>query len=473
MANSLLRKTFVGPQLRQLRRSRKQTQAQMARALGVSPSYINLLENNQRSLSVQVLMALGDAYQVDWRDLISDEGSNRLADLRNAVQDPVFGTRTPDLQELRAAIDHAPRLVDNFLQLYRAHRTVLEKFMRQGREGSPEELLASSPEQIIHDFFRSNSNYFDTLERAAERLRGEDPCEPDDVYYVLKARLGRVHGVKVRTRRVEDMPEALRVYDGEAKVVNLSEALDHQNRVFQLAHVLCLVEMKEELDILTEGSGIVSASGLARCHVELANYFAAAYLMPYEPFLETAERTRYDIDRIAAAFGVSFEQVCHRLTTLQREGAKGVPIFFLRVDKAGNVTKRFNATSFQLAEYGGACPVWNIHTAFRTPGVIIPQFVELPDGERFLTVSRTTERPVFSRESQDRRLALALGCELRFADRIGYADSFNLGDDTLFSPIGINCHLCPRQACSQRAHQPLFVELRIDTARRGRTRYES
>jgi hypothetical protein len=217
----------------------------------------------------------------------------------------------------------------------------------------------------------------------------------------------------------------------------------------------------------------MSETGVARCHVELANYFAAAFLMPYEPFHAAAERSSYDVDRLAAAFGVSFEQVCHRLTTLQREGARGVPFFFLRVDKAGNVTKRFNATSFNIAEYGGACPVWNIHTSFRTPGVIIPQFVELPDGERFFTISRTTERPVFSRDTQDRRLALSLGCELKHAHRIAYAAPFNTQDAQLFSPIGINCHLCPRQACSQRAHQPLFIELPIDTKRRGNTRYES
>ena len=170
---------------------------------------------------------------------------------------------------------------------------------------------------------------------------------------------------------------------------------------------------------------------------------------------------------------MSFEQVCHRLTTLQREGNRGVPFFFLRVDKAGNVTKRFNATSFNLAEYGGACPVWNIHTSFRTPGVIIPQFVELPDGERFFTISRTTDRPVFSRDTQDRRLALALGCELQYAPRIAYAESFHTDDDGLFSPIGINCHTCPRHACSQRAHQPVLVDLPIDTNRRSNTRYES
>jgi XRE family transcriptional regulator, fatty acid utilization regulator len=468
-----LRKTLIGPRMRQLRREHKQTQAEMARALGVSTAYVNLLENNQRSLSVQMLMALSDAYGVDWRDLIKDESSTLLADLRNAVQDPVFGETPPDLQELRAAIDHAPRLVGHFLQLYRSHRSALEKMMRLGSEGMPDDMLSSAPETIIHDFFRDHANYFDELEAAAEQLRREEPCEVDDVYSVLKARLRRVHGIEVHSAPLDEMSQALRIHDEAESVVHLSEALDHQNRVFQLAHVLCLVELPDLLERLTADSAIRSESGLARCHVELANYFAAAFLMPYAPFHATAERTHYDVDRIAAAFGVSFEQVCHRLTTLQREGKRGVPFFFLRVDKAGNVTKRFNATTFNLAEYGGACPVWNIHTSFRTPGVIVPQFVELPDGERFFTLSRTTERPVFSRETQDRRLALSLGCELKHAHRIAYAAPFNTEDDALFAPIGINCHLCPRQACSQRAHQPLFMELNIDPKRRGNTRYES
>jgi predicted transcriptional regulator/DNA-binding XRE family transcriptional regulator len=468
-----LQKTFVGPQLRQLRRQRKQTQAEMAKLLGVSASYVNLLENNQRSLSVQVLMALSDAYQVDWRDLINDESSNLLADLRNAMQDPAFAADPPDLQELRAAIDHAPKLAEAFLSLHRNHRAALQRIMRQGDRGMPEAVMASSPEAVIHDFFRKHVNYFPKLEEAAEDLREAWPCDADDVYATLKTWLRKAHGISVRTRPLEDMPDALRVYDSETGEVHLSEALDHPNRVFQLTHVLCLIEFQGLLDEITKTSGLEQGPGLARCHVELANYFAAAYLMPYDQVLQAARRTKYDVDRIAAAFGVSFEQVCHRLTTLQREGARGVPFFFLRVDKAGNVTKRFNATSFNLAEHGGACPVWNIHTSFRAPGVIQPQFVELPDGERFFTISRTTDRPVFSRETQDRRLALALGCELQYADRIGYAERFNLEDESLFSPIGINCHLCPRQACSQRAHQPLFVDLPIDLTRRGNTRYES
>lgn len=465
-----MQKTFVGPQLRQLRRAHSQTQAEMAKALGVSPAYVNLLENNQRSLSVQMLMSLSDAYNVDWRELVKDPSSNVLAELRSVLQDPIFG-KAPDLQELRAAIDHAPQLVEKFLQIYRTHRTTLDRILRQGREQMPSDLLDLSPEAIIHDFFRDHKNHFPSLESAAEALRAEHPCGPDEIYPTLKARMMERHGVGIEIRPMDDMPEALRIFDRDATTLYLSEALDHQNRTFQLAHVICLLELSNELTGLTADSGITSASGLARCQVELANYFAAALLMPYREVLETAERTRYDVDRIAAAFSVSFEQVCHRLTTLQRKNASGVPFFFLRVDKAGNVTKRFNSTTFHLAEFGGACPVWNIHTTFRTPGVVVPQFVELPEGERYFTISRTVDRPDFSR--QDRRLAVALGCEARFAEQIEYASSFNQKNVNLYSPIGINCHLCPRQACDQRAHQPLFVELPISPDRRGSTRYES
>jgi XRE family transcriptional regulator, fatty acid utilization regulator len=206
----------------------------------------------------------------------------------------------------------------------------------------------------VHDFFRDNSNNFHDLEVAAEALRAAEGHERDDIYATLKARLLNTHGIRIKRRAIEEMTQALRVYDKENRIIYLSEALDHANVVFQLAHVLCLIELRDHLSKLTESIKIIPGTSLARCHIELANYFAAAFLMPYEPFLREAEATAYDIDRLAARFGVSFEQTCHRLTTLQRPGAQGVPFFFLRVDKAGNVTKRFNPTSFHLAEYGEA-----------------------------------------------------------------------------------------------------------------------
>ncbi len=466
-------KTFIGPKLRRLRHEHGQTQAEMAEALGLSTSYVNLLENNQRSLSVSVLTTIAETYDVDWRELTADDSAERMVELRSAMKDPIFGEGAPDLQECRAALDHAPRLVERFLYLYQAHQAALDRVMRLSATLGREDLVHASPEAVIHDYFRDRGNYFPELEEAAERSREAHPTQPEEHFTALKARLRNDHGIAVTVLPIDAMNEALRHYDMDARKILLSQALDAPNRCFQLAHVLGLVECRELFDRRVAESGIRQGAAAARLRVELANYFAAAYLMPYRAFYEAAEASRYDLDRIATAFSVSFEQVCHRLTTLGREDARGVPFFFLRMDRAGNVTKRFNATSFTLAEFGGSCPVWNVHTAFYAPGVILPQFVELPDGSRYFTVSRTVHRPVFSWDTQDRRLTLALGCELRHAGRIGYASKYNLDDAGLFAQIGINCQLCPRPACSQRAHQPVFMDLPLDAHRRGSNRYES
>jgi predicted transcriptional regulator len=242
--------------------------------------------------------------------------------------------------------------------------------------------------------------------------------------------------------------------------------------VFQLAHVIGLLTLTGVLDGLLARSGIAGTREQGRCRVELANYFAAAVLMPYDAYLAEARATKYDMDQLATRFGVSFEQACHRATTMQREGAQGVPFFFLRIDKAGNVSKRFNATDFHLAEFGGACPRLDIHTSFRTPGRIVPQFVEMPDRSQYFTFSRTVDRPQFERHAQDNRLAVTLGCAIEHARSIGYAEPFQLGGARP-TPIGINCRICPRANCDQRAHQAAVATQPVDERRRGATRFES
>ena len=274
-------KTFVGPQLRQLRRERRQTQAEMAKVLGVSAGYVNLLENNERSLSLRVLMALADHYGIDWRDIVADKTSNLLAELRSVIKDPMFSA-TPDLVELRAAIDHAPRLVEKFLHLYGVHRNTIERMMRHGTNVTTDGLLATSAEAVVHDFFRNNSNYFNDLEVGAEELRGIEAYEPDDIYATLKARLINTHGIGIKRRTTEEMTQALRVYDKENRIIYLSEALDYSNVLFQLAHVLCLIELQDLLNKLTAGSKITAGTSLARFAGEPGRVRNAT---PFSPFL--------------------------------------------------------------------------------------------------------------------------------------------------------------------------------------------
>ena len=468
-----MQKTFIGPHLRRLRLERGETQAQMARALGISTSYVNLLENNERSVSVPVMLRLFEVYGVDWRAIAEDDDSTQLADLRAVLQDPLFEDARPDLPQLRAALVHSPELARGFLKLYRAYQAATDQLISTDSAAQPgaEPFIAASPESAVHDFFRRNRNHFPELEAAAGEFWDARPPPLDEVYSHLKARLADRLGLATRLVPVEELPNALRVFDEERREVLLSQALDHPNRVFQLVHVAGLVEQKALLDRLLERSGIQDANGRARCRVELANYFAAAVLMPYETFLEEARASKYDMDHIATRFGVSFEQACHRATTLQRDGAQGVPLFFLRIDKAGNVTKRFNSTSFHLAERGGACPRLDVHTSFRTPGRIVPQFVEMPDQSQFFVFSRTVDRPTFARHAQDIRLAVAMGCSVEHAPEIGYAEGFAVKASQM-TPIGINCRICPRANCDQRAHHAAILARPVDTRRRGATRYE-
>ena len=469
-----MRKTFIGPHLRRLRQDRRQTQAEMGKALGISTSYVNLLEKNERSVSVSVMLKLFDVYGVDWREIADDEDTTVLTDLRTALQDPLFEGMRPDLTQLRSALVHCPDLVKCVLRLHQAQQAATENLLsvaESGGDASPV-AISASPEAMVHTYFRSKRNHFPQLERAADAFWGGEEVATDEIYMRVKERLRKRHGLAVRLVPVESLPYTLREYDEDRRQVLLSEALDHPNRVFQLVHVAGLIEQAGVLGNLLGKSGITDPRGLARCRVELANYFAAAILMPYDPFLSKAERCKYDMDHLATRFGVSFEQASHRATTMQREGAQGVPFFFLRIDKAGNVTKRFNSTDFPLAEHGGACPRLDVHTSFRVPGRIVTQFVEMPDSSQFIVFSRTVDRPKFTRHNQDVRLAIAIGCSVEHAAKIGYAEHLRIAGIEP-TPIGINCRVCPRVNCDQRAHHAVVMSQPVNERRRGATRYES
>ncbi len=468
------KKIFIGPHLRRLRLDNAQTQAEMASALGISTSYVNLLENNERSVSVSVLLRLFEVYGVDWREISEGKGSTLLSDLRAVIQDPLFEADRPDQAQLRAAQVHSPDLATAFLRLHRAYQAATDQLLSlpgavPGERGP---VVAASPESAVHNYFRSNRNYFNQLETAAEAFWSGRKIDTDEIYSLLKRRLHGGLGISVQVVPATELPYTLRRYDEDRREILLSEALDHPNRVFQLAHVAGLLEQRPLFDDMLARSGIGDPRGQARCRIELANYFAAAVLMPYKQFLGEAKRSKYDIDHLATRFGVSFEQASHRVTTLQREGAQGVPFFFLRIDKAGNVTKRFNSTGFHLAEHGGACPRLDVHTSFRTPGRIVTQFVEMPDASQYFVFSRTVDRPTFARHNQDVRLAVAVGCPVEHVSEIGYAEGY-APKDARMTPIGINCRICPRGNCDQRAHQAAILSQPVDEHRRGATRYES
>ncbi len=458
------RKLFLGARMKRMRRELGLTQTRMAEDLGVSPSYLNLLERNQRPVTAQVLLRLAEAYDLDLKTLSSDPESTNATGLSEVFSDQMFRDLGVARHEIAEVADSAPAVSEAIVRLYRAYLDQ-RRLTDLGAIGRPEEGTASgptvTPSDWVRDFIQTQKNYFAELEEAADALVADLACEPLDFAAAAREALAKRYGVAVRIVQVDVLPESVRRYDHHRKRLFLSEVLTGSGRSFALAYQLAMLEHGPLLDVLAERSGAPDRPTRNLMKVSLANYLAAALLMPYAAFHEAAERTAYDIDLIRARFGVSFEQACHRLTTLSRPGARGVPFFMLRVDAAGNISKRFAGATFPFSRFGGTCPRWNIHSSFRTPGRIVTQIVETPDSQRYFTLSRTVSRIATSYSGDDSELAIGMGCELKFAERLVYSRGIDLRDPAA-TAIGAACRICERPACKQRAAEPINRTLMVD-----------
>ena len=458
------RKLFLGARLKRLRRDLGLTQTRMAEDLGVSPSYLNLLERNQRPVTAQVLLRLAEAYDLDLKSLSTDPESGGATGLAEVFSDQLFRDLGVARHEIAEVADSAPAVSEAIVRLYRAYLDQ-RRLTDLGAIGRPEEGTAQGPALLpsdwVRDFIQAQKNYFAELEEAADELVVALGHEPLVFAFAARERLGKRHGVAVRVVPIEVLPESVRRYDHHRKRLFLAESLTAAGRAFALAYQLAMLEYGALLDAMAERAGPPDRPTRALLKVSLANYLAAALLMPYAPFHEAAERTAYDIELVRSRFGVSFEQACHRLTTLSRPGARGVPFFMLRVDSAGNISKRYAGATFPFSRFGGTCPRWNIHSSFRTPGRIVTQIVETPDGQRYFTVSRTVSRIATPYAGDDSDLAIGMGCELKFAERLAYSRGIDLRDPVATS-IGPACRICERPACPQRAAEPINRTLTVD-----------
>ena len=277
--------------------------------------------------------------------------------------------------------------------------------------------------------------------------------------------------MRIRILPTTAMPSSYRYFDRHRSGIDISELLHPTGRQFQLAFQLIFIEYRELIDGLVADAGMTDESAIGLARVSLANYFAAALLMPYDRFLKACEDTRYDVDLLSHRFGTSFEQTAHRLTTLQKPDARGIPFFFIRIDAAGNVSKRFSAGRFHFSKFGGACPRWNIHRTFEQPGETLTQLVQMPDDTTYVSISKAIARSRGYHGRPSARVAIGLGCDKAYADSLVYFDrmSLSLHEPT---PIGVNCYLCDRQNCASRAHAPLNRKLKFDAHARGVSLYE-
>lgn len=450
-------KIYAGAKLRELRQRLDLTQKEFAAKLGVSLPYANQMENNHRPVSAQVILALASEFGADLAEFAPGDGTRVVSDLREALADPVFNDAVP-LADLRLAASNAPGLSHAFLTLHRAYREQTERLasLDQAIAGG-DGRIGLSPWEEVRDFFHYCDNYLDALDRAAERQAANGGPAAQ-----LEAA-----GVSMRISSECE----LRRFDGATRTLILSDQVSPATRDFQAWHQLALLTQSDLLDATLDLARFQSDEAREIGRIGLANYFAGAAQMPYNPFLEVAQDTRHDLQRLARRFGASIEQVGHRLSTLQRPGAKGVPFFFVRVDQAGTITKRHSATQLQFARYGGACPLWNVHRAFETPGRFLRQLAETPDGARYFCLARDVSKPGGSFHAPTRRYAIALGCSVEHATALVYADGMALKEESAFEPIGISCRICTRRGCHQRSVPPLEKSLDISHDERGALPY--
>lgn len=447
------KRLFAGERLRAIRARTGLGQAAMAARLGISVSYLSQIENDARPLTPPVLAALARHHPLDLDAIQAGQPERRFTALHAALADPIFAETRVSPDNLARIVEQQPDFADRFLLLHDAYRRAEER-LQMVDEG-----LASGggrlPWEEVRDWFHEAGNYVDPIDRGAEALAAKLP--DDDA---LLARLA-AHGLAVAA---SDDPDILRQLDTARGRLTISTTLPAESRRFMLAHQLAALELQREIAAITDAAALRSDEARRLLSVGLANYAAGALLMPYERFRAAARAERHDIDRLSRAFGVSFEQACHRLSTLQRPGARGMPVFFCRVDMAGNITKRHSATRLQFARFGGACPLWVVHEAVAIPDRIMTQLVETPDGVRYISMAKGLVKASGSYNRASRRYAVALGCEAEHARDFVYADGIDLSAPRSATPIGLSCRLCPRPDCDQRAFPPADRAIAIDPA---------
>ena len=469
-----MRAVKIGGKLRRLRQDKRLNQAQMAAELGISPSYLNLLESNQRPVTVNVLLRLAERFQVDLGSLGGEDDARLTAELMEALSDPLFDSAEVKGSDVKELVSTLPAMGRALLAAYQACRGGARPPSAEALDAG--EGQAALPSEEVTAFLQERLNYFPGLEEAASNLWQEHHLGLHTLNQDLVRVLAERFAVDVEIAPAASMPGLLRNFNVLTRRLSVSEMLPLPSRTFQLAHQIAFLGYRKEIEAAVSRGKFTSPEADALARSAMANYFAAAVMLPYERFIAAAKQTRYDINVLQHRFGVSFEQVCHRLTTLRRPGAEGVPFHLIRVDIAGNISKRFSASGIHIARFGAACPRWNVYDAFTTPGMLRVQVSRMPDGSSFFCIARTIEAPAraASRGGLPSRVgqqAVGLGCALPFARELVYADGLSLDDPQIVTPIGVTCRTCPRTDCSDRALPSLSQKLEIDENRRGLSTY--
>ncbi len=439
------RKLYLGPRLRVLRRELGLNQTQMADELGISPSYLNHLERNQRPVTAQMLLRLTGTYDLDLREFVGGASDSGAGDLQEILSDRLVRDIGIPRHEVMEIAENHPAIVEAITRLHRA----LGDLRRMPERVDP---TGETPHQTPLDWLRTvleaRRNHFAALDEAAEALSLELGSGPEALLTAIPARLQDRHNITVRVMPASVLVDAHSRYDFHRRRLMLSEALPLSGRLFAMAAQLAAEALAAPLAEAFAACGPPDAESAGLLKVALANYAAAAILMPYARFLEAAEDSRYDFVVLQGRFGVAFEQAAHRLTTLDRQGHRGLPFFLLKLDATGNVAKRFAIDQAPLPRFAGGCPRWDAQRAFAHMGTPVVDLIAHINGARYVTVASALPGATPG--------LLILGTPEKHAAKLGWADKVVGKEPT---PVGVACNVCTRPACPARSQPPVMRAL--------------
>ncbi len=468
----------IGSKIRKERRSRGLSQSELSKKLQISASYLNLLESGRRTITVPLLIKIGNELGISLKDLTIESNKRILSDVMDVLSNEMFDDLDITNQDTTDFIGSNPNVAKALLTLNDSYKSLQEDM--QNRLETMDINSASLdkpsrlPVEIVSDFLQDNKNYFHTIELSSHALRekiGLDIGPNIGSGLKITNYLKKKHDVTVNIVPADQEEKSVKNFDSKNKILNLSEMLTYASRNFHLAYQVAYLEGEDLINKIIEDNNIISEDVVPLLKISLLNYFSSAMMMPYESFITSAKKYKYDIEILMHHYACSFEQVTHRLTNLQRPKNEGVPFHFLKTDIAGNVSKRFSLSGIHIPRHGGSCPRWNVYLAFLNPGKIQPQLSRMPDGRVFFCIARAFEKGIERHGMPRSFVSIGLGCDIQYAKELVYSNGIDLSNKQLQTPIGVSCRICPRIECQQRAFPPLDKDLKLDITYRGTSPY--
>ena len=466
----------IGPKIKSFRRQLGIQANKLAEQLGISASYLNLIESGKRKIDGDLLLKVCEELKIELSDLTNKSDLNLVNDISELLDDKLFedldivGPEVKDLVNTNPKIAKALiKLGDNFK--LKDHEIINKVENLSGK--IIDSRKTAFPGEVISDFLQEKKNYFPKLEEFANNVFEKVQKNNRTRYVALCEFLKTEYSITVKDVIPDEGKPFSKIFNKNKKELLLSDYNSLETKKLHAAAQIAQEGAMEKINNYLSEFKFPTEESKRLTQIALLNYCGAAILMPYKLFHSECKKLKYDLELLQNTFATSFEQVAHRVTSLQDPKLPGIPFHFLRVDVAGNISKRFSLSGIEIPRYGGACPRWNVYSAFSRPGVIQAAVSKMSNGEKYVCIARTVEKGVGRYGQKKSMLSIGLGCEAKYAKDFVYTENLSLSDKKTEIPIGVSCRTCDRLDCSQRAFPPLHKKFDVDVNARGVSVYVS